>query len=756
MHASMPQPVPQPERLGPYTVLEPLGRGSLGIVYRGIDPATRRTVVLKTVLREFIEPEGTAAGVRFQDEVGAAARLRHPGIVAVYESGELPELDFVAMEYVEGSGLCEQLRVPIADAVSILSQVLDALDYAHEQGVVHQDIKPSNLLLTYTGQIKITDFAVARIDVARPHTTETGYMSPEQFMNMPVDRRSDLFCVGVLFYELLTGVNPFAGPAEELVNRVCNQRERAPSEVHSDLPPVFDSVCARALAKPIHARYPTARAFGDAVRSAYLAAYRSAPPPAVSPQTVSLVTSSRAKLRANQAAGERSQPVVQPARSGNRGWEESTLRAVEQQLAAYLGPIAKIVVKQAASKTTDLHRLYLLASESLEREEERQAFLARQSELHRNDAKPAPAVPSARPSAPPSPSPSPRANPKPQDIESRQERSPAKSEESRPQLVRPAAKPPREAVPSRQALPQRELPAELWPLQHADSRPKVERSPAASPRAGSQAPTLAAYLKAKPSPLSSVIHAFVATVEALIETTASNPKLEALTPDGVVFDALGKAHIRNAQTASTETGGGTADNLRYAAPESFAEKAGESVSAVAAHVYALGFMFYEILLGRQLFENTFADLRTDLDWLRWHADMERKAPEIRSLIPECPYPCSSLIESMMEKHADKRMQDLQAILARLRTLAKQTDDTVEVGEARRRLAEGSMPKRRKRGRFGLVLLLLVLVALASAGYFIWQDSDYRELALNYIATARQLFLHYRDQLLDYYQRLWGR
>jgi eukaryotic-like serine/threonine-protein kinase len=691
----------------------------MGFVYKGTDPATGRTVALKTVPRKLLEQCGAAMSARFQNEAQAASRLRHPGIVAVYEFGERPELAFIAMEFVDGAGLTDQLRVPVADAVSITVQLLDALDYAHEQGVVHYDIKPSNVLITPNGQVKISDFGVARLDDSirvqqALSTGEASYMSPEQFMGWPVDRRSDLFSAGVLLYGLLTGANPFSGPREQLVDRVCNDKERAPSEVNPELPPAFDAVCARALAKAVYDRYPTARAFRDAVREAYRAAYHATSPNLVSQETVARVGSARARLRSERRPMvQQAQPSPKPG--ARNGWDEATLRAVEHQLATYVGPLARIIVKEAASRTNDLDRLYSLVAASVDNEEERKAFLSRKNELPRNGSKAAPAAPiQAMPSSPP-------AAVKPaleRKIVSAQEIKP--KPEIKPDKPRPA--PEVQAEPRVRAEP---------PVRK--SPPAVVKSPAkpAGPEPawqlmGAQQPeSLAGYLSAKPPVLDRVIHGFVATVEAFKKAYTENPKLEALTPESVRFDAAGTASIK-AVTGSTPGSGGGVVNARYAAPESFAE-AGESASAMAAHVYALGFMFYEILLGKQLFDKTFAEQRSDLDWLRWHADLDRKAPPMRSLLPACPIACSELLESMMEKHAPKRLQDVDVILARMRTIAKQAETTMVLHKAKRPSASPAVGK--KHGKAWIVLLVLVLLA-SGGGVYLWLNPDvYQSLVL---------------------------
>src|SRR5258708_5748347 len=213
----------------------------MGVVYKGFDPVIERHVALKTIRKELIDQEkGSEIVARFKTEAQAGGRLTHPGIVAVYEYGEDEEVAFIAMEYVEGRGLrdyfAKQVRFGLQDMMSIMGQLLDALDYAHEQGVVHRDIKPATLIITAEGKLKIADFGIARLDGS--NLTQMGavmgtpsYMSPEQFAGLPVDRRSDLFSAGVVFYELLTGTKPFEGATETISYKICHDPHRTPPEL---------------------------------------------------------------------------------------------------------------------------------------------------------------------------------------------------------------------------------------------------------------------------------------------------------------------------------------------------------------------------------------------------------------------------------------------------------------------------------------------------------------------------------------------
>jgi len=356
----------QPEKIGKYLIQGVLGKGAMGVVYKGFDPGIERTVAIKTVRKDLVDPDlAVQVMARFKNEAKAAGRLLHPNIVSVYEYGEDEANAFIAMEYVDGTGLREYLsRKATFDQgqiVAIVSQVLEALDFAHERGVVHRDIKPANLILTGAGVVKVADFGIARIDTS--NLTNAGmvmgtpsYMSPEQCQGKEIDRRSDIFSTGVVLYELLTGEKPFSGSIEAIAFKICYEEAKPPSTMTTaPITPALDAIVTAALAKDPGARFQNARAFNRALRQA------------LDPNLTWQVDAVDA-TELNLAAVTMSAPAA-PA------WDDTILQTVERQLAEYVGPMAKIIVRKAAAKTVDTAELYALASASIDNAEDRQKFV---------------------------------------------------------------------------------------------------------------------------------------------------------------------------------------------------------------------------------------------------------------------------------------------------------------------------------------------------------------------------------------------
>lgn len=274
------------QRFGSYHIESLLGRGAMGVVYRGVDVRDDEPVAIKTVRSELLTGvERDSILARFRREADIGMRLRHPRIVRVRDYGEQEGVLYLAMEFVTGQELGKLLekqpKLPLAMSLALMLQVLNALAYAHNQGVIHRDIKPANILVRPDYTIILTDFGIAH--VGGSELTQTGdllgsplYMAPEQLRGEPVDGRADLFAAGVVLYYLLTQRKPFAADTlAALMHRVLCEEPPPPSTVNRALPVAFDAVLRRALAKDRKARFGSALDFAAALRQARIDAVES-------------------------------------------------------------------------------------------------------------------------------------------------------------------------------------------------------------------------------------------------------------------------------------------------------------------------------------------------------------------------------------------------------------------------------------------------------------------------------------------------
>ncbi len=262
---------------GRYQIIKELGKGSMGVVYEAYDPLFDRRVALK-VLR----PDRVSSGAfaqRFLKEAKAVGRLYHSNIVVAHDKGEDHGTVYLSMEYIEGKPLNEVLqsqKLTIEEALRIGVQVADALDYAHGKGIVHRDIKPSNIIVQPDGNIKITDFGIARIeDPMATQQTQAGeilgtpaYMSPEQVLGQAVDGRSDLFSLGVILYELLTHQRPFSGESlATIFHSITHEDPRKPEDLNPSLPGQLAAVILKCLSKEPGQRFANCRELSEALQN---------------------------------------------------------------------------------------------------------------------------------------------------------------------------------------------------------------------------------------------------------------------------------------------------------------------------------------------------------------------------------------------------------------------------------------------------------------------------------------------------------
>ncbi len=264
--------------LGRYEIEKELGRGAMGTVFLGKDPKINRFVAIKTLRLDEVDAESVAdVKERFFREAESAGRLNHPNIVTIHDAGEEQELGYIAMEVLDGKDLKEWCRkdnlLPVKQVFEIVAEVAEALDYAHSQDVVHRDIKPANIMMQKDGTVKVTDFGIARITTSSK--TQTGvllgtpsYMSPEQITSTKVDGRADIFSLGVVLFEMLTGEKPFQSDnAATLMFQIAKEPHPSILKIRPDLPATCEAVIDRALQKDSAQRYQRAAEMAQALRA---------------------------------------------------------------------------------------------------------------------------------------------------------------------------------------------------------------------------------------------------------------------------------------------------------------------------------------------------------------------------------------------------------------------------------------------------------------------------------------------------------
>jgi serine/threonine-protein kinase len=283
------------KQLGRYRLRAELGRGAMGVVYRAEDPLLNRTVAVKTIILMEDPAARAEYEARFLQEAKAAGGLNHPNLITIHDVGREGDVAYMAMELLEGTELREMMRhgrLPLPFALEVVAQVADGLAYAHEHGVVHRDIKPANIMIVHGRVAKIMDFGIARVQVSDIQTQAGAilgspkYLSPEQVMGQPVDRRSDIFSLGVVLHELAAGESPFtASTVAQLMHQISTATPPPPSAANPAAPAMLDLIVARALEKQPDARYQSAAELAADLRAclAELAGQQGARPEAGAP-----------------------------------------------------------------------------------------------------------------------------------------------------------------------------------------------------------------------------------------------------------------------------------------------------------------------------------------------------------------------------------------------------------------------------------------------------------------------------------------
>lgn len=285
-------------KIGKYTITGELGKGAMGIVYKGVDPYIGRTLAIKTIRFDIMgQPAAQEeAQKRFMREARSAGNLSHPNIVTIYEVGEDAGTTYIAMEYIEGQSLeaimASGMQFTPEEVTSLVEQVGSALDYSHQKGITHRDIKPGNILIDSEGVAHIVDFGIARIATSTMTQTSMvmgtpSYMSPEQIAGKKVDGRSDIFSLGTIMYELLTNEKPFPGEnLTTIVYKIMNETPPPPRVLSPEIPENLDAIVKKALAKNPRERYQSCKELLEDLRNIHAPAVPSTPSKSAAPKSI--------------------------------------------------------------------------------------------------------------------------------------------------------------------------------------------------------------------------------------------------------------------------------------------------------------------------------------------------------------------------------------------------------------------------------------------------------------------------------------
>ncbi|MFT5509093.1 MAG: serine/threonine protein kinase [Hyphomicrobiaceae bacterium] len=399
--SSEPKPYKQPTRVGKYRVDGVIGRGAVGIVYRGHDEQIDRPLAIKTLRHDVLENVADRDNLlqRFAAEARSAGRCLHPNIVTVFDYAEQDGSPYIVMEHVDAGTLENVISsgtmLPIRQVGEIMGQLLFALDHAHSKGVVHRDVKPANILCPSATTIKVTDFGVARFDslgLTNPNGIGAigtpNYMSPEQFLGRPVDGRADLFSAGVILFQLLTGAKPFiANDIAELMRKLLNESPPHIATLRPGNWEQLNTVVQRALARNPDDRFQNANEFIDALNEAIEVTGNDNSPPL----DLTKISTAAAIAPGSTSSGNATVPTTNDIDKADLSQTMSaklmpaTLGAVEAALAKSIGPIARVVVRKASLQATDPDMLLTSLSDQIPTESEASKFRKEAEQSIRSD-----------------------------------------------------------------------------------------------------------------------------------------------------------------------------------------------------------------------------------------------------------------------------------------------------------------------------------------------------------------------------------
>ena len=371
-------------RVGKYRVDGLIGRGSVGVVYKGYDGQIDRPVAIKTLRLDILSGVSDRDNLlkRFSTEARSAGRCVHSNIVTVFDYVEQDDTPYIVMEFVDAGTLENVINsgtmLPLRQIGEIMVQLVSALEHAHSKGIIHRDVKPSNILCPTATSIKVTDFGVARFD-ATNLTNSTGlgaigtpnYMSPEQFLGRPVDGRSDLYAAGVILFEMLTGAKPFvARDLPELMRKLLNDKPPRLSTLRPGQWRHLDAVVQRALTRNPDDRFQTGGEFIDALNMAIEAEGSdnrlSLDLTAISLGPKTKISPAQSRSLQNPGSGHSKTMSVRLT--------SETLGAMELALVRFIGPIARVVLRRASEEATDPETLLSSLSAQIPVESEARHF----------------------------------------------------------------------------------------------------------------------------------------------------------------------------------------------------------------------------------------------------------------------------------------------------------------------------------------------------------------------------------------------